>query len=77
MAAPPGRKNVKLERGQRMGDKTKNKAQEVKGSAQKKVGRATGDREMESEGRSEKAKSNVKQAGHKAKDAVKDVTKRS
>jgi uncharacterized protein YjbJ (UPF0337 family) len=42
-----------------MGDKAKNKAQEVKGSAQKKVGRATGDREMESEGRSEKAKSNV------------------
>jgi uncharacterized protein YjbJ (UPF0337 family) len=72
-----GYENVKLERGHRMGDKAKNKAEEVKGSAQKKVGRATGDREMESEGRTEQAKSNVKQAGEKAKDAVKGVTKRS
>ncbi|MGH2751686.1 MAG: CsbD family protein [Actinomycetota bacterium] len=59
-----------------MSDKAQNKAQEVKGSAQEKVGRATGDREMEAEGRSEQSKSNMKQAGEKLKDAVKSVTRR-
>lgn len=55
-------------------DKIKNKTQEIKGKAQESVGRATGDREMESEGMANKTKGNLKQAGEKLKDAAKGVT---
>lgn len=55
-------------------DKIKNKSQELKGRAQENVGRATGDREMESEGVANQTKGNVKQAGEKLKDAAKGIT---
>jgi len=53
-------------------DKTANKAQEVKGQAKEGLGRATDDQELEVEGRSDQAKSDLKQAGEKVKDAFKD-----
>ena len=53
-------------------DKAKNKAQEVKGQAKEGLGRATDDQELEAEGRTDQAKSDLKQAGEKVKDAVKD-----
>jgi uncharacterized protein YjbJ (UPF0337 family) len=52
-------------------DKINNKAEEVNGKVKKGVGKATGDEELEAEGRLDQAKSNVKQAGEKIKDAFK------
>jgi uncharacterized protein YjbJ (UPF0337 family) len=57
-------------------DKAKNKAQELRGRAQESVGRATGDTEMEAEGRANRTKGNLKQAGEKLKDAAKGLTGR-
>lgn len=50
-------------------DKAANKATEVKGDIKEGVGKATGDREMEAEGRGDQVKGNLKQAGEKVKDA--------
>ncbi|MCZ2526831.1 CsbD family protein [Streptomyces sp. NPDC059506] len=44
-------------------------AERLKGKAKETVGRATGNEEMEAEGRAEQAKGDIKQAGEKAKDA--------
>jgi uncharacterized protein YjbJ (UPF0337 family) len=51
-------------------NKTRNKAQELKGQAKEGAGRATGDRSLEAEGRGDQVKANLKQAGEKLKDAV-------
>ncbi|HZK52496.1 MAG TPA: CsbD family protein [Actinomycetota bacterium] len=51
------------------GDKIKNKAEEVKGKAKESAGRHTGHEELEDEGRSDRTKGNLKQAGEKVKDA--------
>ena len=53
-------------------DKAKSKAQEVKGQAKEGLGRATDDQELEAEGEGDQAKSDLKQAGEKVKDAFKD-----
>jgi uncharacterized protein YjbJ (UPF0337 family) len=50
-------------------DKARNKAEELKGQAQEGLGRATDDQDMEAEGRTDQAKSDVKRAGEKVKDA--------
>jgi uncharacterized protein YjbJ (UPF0337 family) len=50
--------------------KIAHKAEAVKGSAKKMVGRLTGSRRLRAEGRSDQAKGNIKQAGAKIKDAV-------
>jgi uncharacterized protein YjbJ (UPF0337 family) len=52
-------------------DKAANKVDELAGKAKEKLGRATGNRDLEAEGRGEKATSNLKQAGEKVKDAFK------
>ena len=52
-------------------DKAKNKAQEMKGQAKQKTGKATGDEYLEAEGKTDKAKGNLKNAGEKVKDAFK------
>ncbi|MEV4620825.1 CsbD family protein [Asanoa sp. NPDC049573] len=52
-------------------DKINNKAEELKGKVKKGVGEATGDEDLEAEGRIDKAKADVKQAGEKIKDAFK------
>lgn len=51
--------------------KIAHKAEAVKGGTKKRVGRATGDRTLEGEGRGDQIKGNVKQAGAKIKDAFK------
>ncbi|MGC8513639.1 MAG: CsbD family protein [Acidimicrobiales bacterium] len=51
-------------------DKAKNKAQELKGKTEETVGKATGNDDLEAEGKSDKAKGNIKQAGEKVKDAL-------
>jgi uncharacterized protein YjbJ (UPF0337 family) len=52
-------------------DKAKNKAEELKGKGKETVGRATDDEELEAEGRTDQATSNLKQAGEKIKDVFK------
>jgi uncharacterized protein YjbJ (UPF0337 family) len=52
-------------------DKFENKADELKGEAKERVGGATGDEDMQAEGKVDKAKADIKQAGEKVKDAFK------
>ncbi len=52
-------------------DKIKNKAEEVTGKIKEGTGHATNDQSLENEGRTDQAKSNLKQAGEKVKDAFK------
>jgi uncharacterized protein YjbJ (UPF0337 family) len=52
-------------------DKIENKAEEIKGGAKEKVGKATGDEQTENEGKRDQTKANLKQAGEKVKDAFK------
>ena len=52
-------------------DKARNKADELKGQAKEKAGQATGDENLEAEGRADQAVADVKQAGEKVKDAFK------
>ena len=53
-------------------DKIRNKGEEIGGAAKEKVGQATGDRDLEAEGKGDQTKANLKQAGEKVKDAFKD-----
>ncbi len=50
-------------------DKAAHKATEVKGDVKETLGKATGDQELEAEGKGDQAKGNLKQAGDKVKDA--------
>jgi uncharacterized protein YjbJ (UPF0337 family) len=52
-------------------DKIDNKAEELGGKVKEGVGRATGDEELQAQGEGDQAKSNLKQAGEKVKDAFK------
>lgn len=52
-------------------DKLKNKIEDLGGRAKEAIGRATGDHETRDEGRADQAKSNLKDAGEKVKDAFK------
>ena len=52
-------------------DKIKNGVEDVEGKAKEAVGRATGDRSTENEGRSDQAKADLKNAGENVKDAFK------
>jgi uncharacterized protein YjbJ (UPF0337 family) len=49
--------------------KIAHKAEAVKGSAKRMVGRLTGSRRVQAEGRADQAKGDIKQAGAKIKDA--------
>ena len=50
--------------------KIAHKAEAVKGSAKRMVGRLAGSRRLRAEGRADQAKGNIKQAGAKIKDAT-------
>ena len=50
-------------------DKLRNKRDETQGAAKEHAGKATGDKKMERKGKTDQTKSNLKQAGEKAKDA--------
>jgi uncharacterized protein YjbJ (UPF0337 family) len=52
-------------------DKAENTAEGVKGQAKESLGKASDDREMETEGKVDQTKSDLKQAGEKVKDAFK------
>jgi len=63
-------------------DKAKDKAQRIKGKSKEATGRAVGNERLESEGKADRLKGGLKQAGEKVKDAAakakraaKDVTK--
>lgn len=53
-------------------DKAKNKAEDLKGKAKEKIGKATGDKSKENEGKADQVKANLKKAGQKAKDAFRN-----
>jgi uncharacterized protein YjbJ (UPF0337 family) len=50
-------------------NKTRNATQKAKGQLKETAGRVTGDERLEAEGRADKTKANLKQAGEKIKDA--------
>jgi uncharacterized protein YjbJ (UPF0337 family) len=52
-------------------NKAANKVTELKGRAKKSLGKATGNEELEAEGKTDEAKGDVKQAAEKVKDAFK------
>ncbi|WP_067690125.1 CsbD family protein [Nocardia jejuensis] len=52
-------------------DKAKNKVEDLAGKAKEKLGQVTGDHSTENEGKADQAKSDVKDAGEKVKDAFK------
>jgi uncharacterized protein YjbJ (UPF0337 family) len=54
-------------------DKVKNKAENAVGVAKEKTGAATGDRELQAEGKAEQSKASLKDAGEKLKDAAGNV----
>jgi uncharacterized protein YjbJ (UPF0337 family) len=54
-------------------DKMKNAAQEAKGEAKEKIGRATDDEQMEAEGTGDKMAGKLKGAGENVKDATDKV----
>lgn len=54
-------------------DKASNKAQDIKGKVKETVGKAIGDAKLEREGKTDQAKSSVKDVGEKVKDAASKV----
>jgi uncharacterized protein YjbJ (UPF0337 family) len=52
-------------------DKAKDKAQSLEGEAKQRVGGATGDEEMQAEGKKDEMAGDLKGAGEKVKDAFK------
>ena len=56
-----------------MGDKIKHAGEEAAGKVKEATGKATGDRDLQAEGKTDQAVAEVKQTGDKAKDAVNDA----
>ena len=56
--------------------KAKNKVQNLVGKAKEAVGKVTGDKSTENEGKADQAKANLKGAGEKVKDAFKNYVPR-
>jgi uncharacterized protein YjbJ (UPF0337 family) len=54
-----------------LGDKISNAGDDAKGKAKETVGGATGDDELERQGKGDQAKADLKDAGEKVKDAFK------
>ena len=52
-------------------DKIKNKAEELSGKGKESLGDATGNRDLQREGKADQVSGNLKQAGEKVKDAFK------
>ncbi|RVW08418.1 CsbD family protein [Prescottella agglutinans] len=53
-----------------IGDKAKNKAEDLGGKAKEATGKATGDDELKNEGKGDQVKSAAKDVGEKVKDAA-------
>jgi uncharacterized protein YjbJ (UPF0337 family) len=58
-------------KGMGLDDKMDNKKEDVGGKAKEAVGKATGDDNLERQGKNDQSKSDLKQAGEKVKDAFK------
>ena len=54
-------------------DKASNKLQDVKGKVKETVGKATGDEDLEREGKADQVKASVKDVGEKVKDAASEI----
>lgn len=54
-----------------LGDKIKHTAEEVEGKVKETTGKATDDERLETEGKVDQGKANIKQAGDDVKDAFK------
>ena len=52
-------------------DKLNNKAEDLQGQAKEHIGGATGNEDMQAEGKADQASGNLKQAGEKVKDVFK------
>lgn len=52
-------------------DKAKNAVQDAAGKAKEAVGKVSGDKDTEAEGKADQSKADVKNAGEKVKDAFK------
>jgi uncharacterized protein YjbJ (UPF0337 family) len=53
-----------------IGDKVRNKAQELRGRIKRNTGEVTGDSQLQAEGMGDELKSHLKQTGEKVKDAL-------
>ena len=53
-------------------DKISNKTDDLKGHAKEHTGKATGDEQLEAEGKGDQMGADLKQAGEKVKDAFKN-----
>ncbi len=53
-------------------DKAKNTVQKAKGKAKEAAGEASGNKDLRNKGKADQTKANLKQAGEKVKDAVKN-----
>lgn len=56
-------------------DKLNNKVDELKGRGKETIGEATGDEQLQAEGKGDQAKANLKQAGEKIKDVFRSSDK--
>ncbi|WP_305093520.1 CsbD family protein [Prescottella sp. R16] len=54
-------------------DKARNKAEDLGGKAKEAAGNATGDKDLENEGKGDQIESAVKDAGEKVKDAASTI----
>jgi uncharacterized protein YjbJ (UPF0337 family) len=61
----------RMERVMSAGDKARNKIDDLGGKAKEAAGKFTGDKATENEGKVDQAKSSLKDAGEKIKDAFK------
>ncbi len=55
-------------------NKAENTGDKLKGKAKEAAGKTVGNERLEAEGKADQAKGDVRQAGEKIKDAVKDVS---
>lgn len=56
-----------------LGDKISNKAEDLKGQGKETTGKATGDEQLEAEGKGDQASASLKDGVEKVKDAAKDI----
>jgi uncharacterized protein YjbJ (UPF0337 family) len=56
-----------------LGDKIKHGVEEASGKGKETTGKATGDENLQAEGRADQSEAKVKQAGDKVKDAASDA----
>ena len=56
-----------------LGDKISNKAEDLKGQGKETTGKATGNEQLEAEGKGDQASASLKDGVEKVKDAGKDI----